>query len=592
MLARVVSHPTTRPPRAHDALLAALTGIALAALLARRADGAPVLPLWLEIALQLPAALAWCHIRCHWFGLTGARGAPAADLTDLWLTIVAGAGAAGLALGLRQAEAFFAGTTALLSGLLLIEALGRRYRRLDTLITDPIGLARTFLGPWLLLIVLATLFLSLPVASHAAIPDYRHNFWDHVLNNAFAAVGSACLVGTTIYNLGAEYSRFGQAVLVVTMQLAGMGFAALGLAVIRPFLVNTIRLRTVLRFSTILQLLAIVAMWPAWTPAEAPSIWDRFWWGVVHAGSACWNGGLMMRGDGLAGHVWHPAIFASITTLSVIGSLGLPIILDLTHGLRSDRKPNTTRSALPAAPWQALPQWEAGLAFVLLMSTAVALWFLETPWRPRIVWRLPESWIPVHPFDLGTTQLALRDEMPLPRRWTLAVFVSATLRSAGMQSIPVMEGTLSWPSYGLLLGGMFIGGSAAGVAGGARTTALLLPVLCLLRRRSSWSRCPGGEEGRRLLLRAALRFIPLWLGMNLVSSGLLSLVSDGSPYEHTFENVAACNSVGLTTGLSLHLTWAGRLAMISIMIVGRVAPVAYWLHTTRGFTECLRRTRG
>jgi Trk-type K+ transport system membrane component len=43
-----------------------------------------------------------------------------------------------------------------------------------------------------------------------------------------------------------------------------------------------------------------------------------------------------------------------------------------------------------------------------------------------------------------------------------------------------------------------------------------------------------------------------------------------------FESVAAMNGVGLSTGLSLHLTWAGRLVMIGVMVVGCWAPVVFW----------------
>jgi trk system potassium uptake protein TrkH len=235
-----------------------------------------------------------------------------------------------------------------------------------------------------------------------------------------------------------------------------------------------------------------------------------------------------------------------------------------------------------------LPQCEAAFAFVLLIAGAAGLWFCETPWRPEIVWRLPDAWTPDRPVDFGTNQIPMRDDMSYGARWTRAVLVSTTLRSAGIQSIPVSHGALSWPSYGLLLTWMFLGGSAGGVAGGMRTSGLLLAGICLFTRRRRWSSQPGGTAARRTILRASLLFVPLWLAVNAAAIGLLAVTSEGTPYELILDGNAACNNVGLSTGLSLHLTVAGRMVMILTMTAGRFIPVWYWLTSTGRFSQQLR----
>ena len=92
-----------------------------------------------------------------------------------------------------------------------------------------------------------------------------------------------------------------------------------------------------------------------------------------------------------------------------------------------------------------------------------------------------------------------------------------------------------------------------------------------------------------MLLRSALIFLPVWLLVNTACVVAIAIVTDATRYEVVFEGVAACNSVGLSTGLSLHLSWIGRMIMILVMIVGRALPVAYWLNVTRELTRCLRR---
>jgi trk system potassium uptake protein TrkH len=585
-------------PRGHGALVV-LTGMAVGALLARRADGSSIISSGLLLLTQGPAMMLWCIRACSALGIarssdssTSARSRIYRAWADFGLTCLVLIAAAAAAIFFRNPGAFFAATTTFIAGVLLIEDLTRLYHRVTDEINEPDRLLHILTGPWIGMMLLATALLSLPLATQSGVPDYRHNFWLHILNNAHAAVSAACLVGTTVYSFGEDYSFFGQAVLVLTTQLAGMGMAAVGLSIFLPFMRSAVKLRTVLLISLVLQLLAVAVMWHAWHPADVHSPWDRAWWGLVHAGSALWNSGLTMRTNGLIDYIFSGAIFATITSLSIVGSLSLPVILDLAIGVRRP-PPEARRAGRPdsepdrsGGPWRALPAWEAGAAFVLLLAGAVMLFCFETPWAPEIVWRLPDSWTPQRPLHLGEGQVALRDDMVPASRWTTAVFVSATLRSAGLQSISVMKGAVSWPSYGLLLLWMFIGGSAGGVAGGVRTSCFLLAGICILSRRRTWEARAGV---RRMLFWSSMMFVPVWLLANAASVAALGASTDGSLYEVIFDGVAACNSVGLSTGLSLHLSWIGRMIIIMIMIAGRVVPIVFWSSVSSKLGRYLRR---
>ncbi len=554
--------------------------LALAALLARDAGGASLLPTRLVVSLQLLAVLAWCFRVARRPSRHGAT-------VDLRLTLILLPVAVLLAVGMRDWAVFFAATTTFITGMLLLEVAAGVYQKVSRLIVEPTRLVRSLVGPWFGLMFVATILLAIPVATNSAVPDFRHNFWLHVLNSAYAAVSAACLVGTSAYSVGEEYSLFGQAVLLVTTQLAGMGLAAVGLAVVRPFLVHAIRLRTVLLAAISLQMLAILAMWGSWHVADATAASDRFWWGAVHASSALWNSGLTLRGTGLATYFSSGAIFMTITTLAIIGSLGLPIILDLLAGIRKvmcRRKadPNTSSTAdVHRAVWKTLPQWEAGAAFVLLIGMATLLFFLETPWRPEIVWQLPDEWVPARPFDLGPEHVSLRDDMSHSARWTACVLVSATVRSAGMQSVPLSQGAVSWPTYGLILANMLVGGSAGGGAGGLHTSCFLLLGLCLVIRKRTWMMTPGGAAVRSALIRGMFLLITAGLTLNAAGFFALAATTDGSTYDLVFDSMAACNSVGLSSGLSLHLTATGRLVIIGLMLAGRIVPALCWARLAR-----------
>jgi tellurite resistance protein TerC len=569
------AHPvlltTSRPPH-----LLLFAGLATGAALSRDAGGICILPLWAEAMLQAPLVLLWTISQTK----GRARSLPSENgAFESLLTAVVAVIAAVLALSYRSPGVFFTAMTAFIAGQLVLEWLTVLYRRIEARVLEPVGLLGIVAGPWLTLTFAGTFLLSLPLATHSWVPDYRHNFWLHVSNIAFAAVSSACLVGVGIYDLGNDYSLFGQIVIVAMTQLSGMAFAAVGLAIVQPFLLRLIRLRTVLMTTVLLQLAGILLMAGSWSSADAPGMARRLWWGLVHAGSAIWNSGWMLRPDGLSAYLSDSLIFTVVAVLSIVGSLGVPIILDLLGAPRA--KPQSAQNVAARPVWRRLPQWEAGASLLLLLLGASLLFLFETP---RLV---PQRFVPSRPVDFGEGRVSIRDDIGLRARWSTSVFVSATLRSAGLQSIPLSQGAISWPTYCLMLAGMFVGGSAGGVAGGMRLTTWVLLALAIIFGRTSWA-TPGGAGVRRLLIRAFLRWTLLWLGLNIVAVFILAAVTDGTWYERIFEPVAALNSVGLSTGLSLHLTWAGRLAMIGTMILGRFVPVAFWLGLSLDVTAALR----
>jgi len=552
--------------------LVAAAMVAACAAVARGPDGVELLPVWAASALQLPALVLWLKNRCR----PRRSGQIDKGSIEPWLTIVVVAGAFGVAILRRDAGLFFLGTTLFIAGGLLLDGLARLTQKVDNNIDKPLELLRVFLRPWGLLIAAATVLLTLPIATRSGVPDYAHNFWNHVLDNAFAAVGAACLVGNTVYGFTYEYTRFGQAVLLLTTQLAGIGFCAIGLAIVGPYLSRRIRLRRVLHVAFGLQVMAFFVLCLA--RSDHTSLWDGLWNAVVHAGSALWNSGLVIRDDGFEFLHSNRVSFVCITILATAGSLGLPVILSLTRG-RSKTKPARNETI----PIRRLPQFEAAIALALLFFGAFFLFYFETPGA------LPDAWIPDRPFDLGEHRIALRDETGHAQRWRRAVYVSALLRSAGMHAIPISEGALSRPSCGLVLVWMFLGGSAGGVAGGIRTTAILLPALCVLYGRRSWAEHPGGAAVRRLILSCVPIFVFAWLCIHVIAAFALLSGSDATVHEAVFETATALDGVGFSTDLTLHLTPGGRLAMIALFVVGRWLPIIFWLYVSDRIARTLGR---
>jgi len=617
----------SRVRRARSSGLLIVTALsAAAAALARNADGRAMLSAWLELALQIPLMLVWMWSRGGWFvgrirtagvrpwgpdhppelvprrleqsrdpSPTPGRGGapdsfqapsptpggggaprPAPHPEDRWLILLVVAGGIGIAAARGRPALFGTAVTFYICTSLLFDLLADIYNRLNSAIACSRATWRAFWPSWLGLILAATALLSSPLATQSAVPDYAHNFWNHVLNSAFAAASSACLVGTTIYSFGEDYTAFGQAVLVITGQLAGIGFCAIGLAIMGPFLNHRLRLGTVLRWAFGLQLLAVVVMAIGQVAPPAGGLAHGLWASLVLAGSALWNNGLILHPADLSSDLARGATFACMVTLSIVGSLGLPVLIDLIRR----PPPEEPKGGCGMLPCRRLPHYEATGAMLLLLFGAIFLFYCETPRA------LPSGLVPQRPFDFGERQIPIRDHEGGGRRWTLAVLVSATARSAGLQCLPVSEGALSWPSYGLLLFLIFIGGSIAGTAGGVRLSSFLLPMIGLFSGDRGWKAALGGSAVRRLILFRVPLFVGLWMVLNALAVLALVAATDGDAYQWVFEGTAALNGVGLSTGLTPHLTVAGRFVMIFLFVGGRLIPAVFWLLLTHRISQC------
>jgi len=553
-------------PRGGLIALVALVGLAGALL--RRADGSLLWPLWAVLLMQAPVVVWWVHARCGWFVGAGSR-------SDRWLT--AAVLLVAVVPGWRCGDVSIAATavTVFIVGALGVSALARLYYFLDERIDYPKAVLRVVVGPWALMIAVATGLLVLPIATQSGVPDYRHNFLQHLANSGFAATSAACLVGLTVDSFAEDYTWFGQGVLILTMQLAAAGFAAVGLAVARPMLRSAVCLRTVLLTGVGLQAAGAAVMYGAWDAADAPTAVERGWLSLVQAAGALCNTGWRFRPDGLAPYLDQGAVFITVSLLAVIGSLGLPILIDLVRASRAEESPPRLKR---------LSAWESTVAFMLLGSVAVLLFVTEAPALA------PHTWYPERPVDLGGGQVPLGESAHGLARWRYAVFASSTLRSAGMQSLPIVAGSLSWPGLAAVLASMTLGGTAAGLGGGIRTTTLLVPMMWMTGR-AERRRAGDVARVRGRVLRMVVGFVVGWLLLTVASIALLAATTEATVYEVGVEATAGLNNVALSTGLSLHLTRLGRLAMIGIMIAGRLLPLVIWSQIAEHLSSISRTQR-
>ena len=169
-----------------------------------------------------------------------------------------------------------------------------------------------------------------------------------------------------------------------------------------------------------------------------------------------------------------------------------------------------------------------------------------------------------------------------------SAFQSTTLRTAGYYTIP--QEALTSVSKLLSICLMFIGGSPASTAGGIKTVTLGVIILLVINY------IKGREEinvfNRRISPNAINRaIVVISISMFIVIVGISALLITEkfetekiidftrsqninlSVEDIVFEVISAFTTVGINLGVTSKLTFAGKIVIILLMIIGRLGPI-------------------
>ena len=405
-----------------------------------------------------------------------------------------------------------------------------------------------------LVILVGTLLLVTPLAG----VDGVSIGWSAAL---FTATSAVCVTGLIVVDTPTAFSAFGQAVILVLIQIGGLGYMTLATFIsmmigrrismddqaslqeslnldsrrdVARFALSVVKVTLV--FEAAGALILAARWWPEFGAADAA------WLGLFHSVSAFNNAGFSLFSNNLMNWRGDLVINLTIMALIIAGGIGYLVLADL-------------------ARWRSQRRLSMHSRFVIRVSAALiavgaaGLYLVERG----------------NPLTLGAIT---RSEATLA-----AVFQSVTARTAGFNSIDMAA--LSPPSYLFLLVLMFIGGGPGGTAGGIKVSTFGVTVMAL------WATIRGMREPHVLKRRipgdvvARAFFISLiaFLSMNLVAGALL--VMEGTALLATlFESASAFGTVGLSTGvpgtplsLSASFSEPGRLLIFLLMFAGRIGPL-------------------
>ena len=425
----------------------------------------------------------------------------------------------------------------------------------DTLFHQPARLLVTTFGA---LCVLGTLLLSLPISTTR--PEGIS-----VIDAAFTAVSAVCVTGLIVLDTPRDFSGFGQAAILLLIQLGALGImtfstAALGLLGRRLSLRHEAAVAGTLSaegrhdlFRALRRLLTITVSAELIGTAVLGSLFVRegdaplyaFWRGLFTAVSAFCNAGFALQSDSLISYQGNAWILHTVALLIMLGGLSPAAI-----------------AALPALLGRRRVAVQVKLAF----CASLALWVGGALAITAIEWNN----------SLGGLSFFGR----LHNGWLQSV----TLRTAGFNSIDIAAAHP--PVLTLMMLWMFIGGSPGGTAGGIKTTTaavLALAVAAAVRGRSEVVAFQRRISTETVYKAAAVATLGLATAMAALVA--VQLTQDLPGVMAPFEVVSALGTVGLSIGGTARLDAVGKIIILLTMFMGRVGPLTLFLFLSDRFSK-------
>lgn len=396
-------------------------------------------------------------------------------------------------------------------------------------------------------ILMGTGLLLLPASS-----SYGLTFSDAL----FTSTSAVTVTGLIVVDTADELTRFGQGVLMLLIQLGGMGlmcFAVLFLTSLgrsvgltqKRFLREEMGLTDIsaviglvwiiFRIVIFCEVVGMIILAFVFVPDFG---WkDGLWHAAFHTISAFNNAGFSSFSDSLMGYVQSPAILLTISAQFIIGGLGFALWADLF----SVRK------------WHSL-----ALHTKLMLVGTFALILIGVGGYAVLEWTNPKT--------LGGIEAG-------PQRWLAAWFEGVTPRTAGFNSLDTSSMRDSTTLLTMVL--MVIGGGPTSTAGGIKVTTAVVLILATLAffRNSGRMNAFGYSVGNT----AAIKVMALLtVSVFLIISGLFVIIAthDIDFLVAMFEVTSAFGTVGLSQGATAELNNVGRAVIILIMFLGRLGPLS------------------
>ncbi|RUS46159.1 Trk family potassium uptake protein [Cohnella sp. AR92] len=398
------------------------------------------------------------------------------------------------------------------------------------------------------IIVIGTVLLKLPVS----LKEGQSIRW---IDAFFTSASATCVTGLVVVDTGTFFSAFGHWVILVLVQIGGLGFMTMG-TLFAIFLRRKVSLKErlilqeslnqnnlegiiklvlrVIYYALTIELIGSVLFTLRFMADMNPG--KALYYGIFHGVSIFNNAGFDLFGDyrSMSDYISDPFVNILSILLIILGGLGFVVLADLVEFRHKRRLSLHSKVAI----YTTLLLFVGGAAVILLFEYT-------------------------NENTLGP--LGLGDKI-------IASFLhSMTPRSAGISTIDVSS--LRQATQFLLVILMFIGVSPGSTGGGIKTTTfavLIVSVIAVIRGREDVVLLRYRLERERVYKAITVTLFSFIIVV--IGTMLLSVTENHTFMVVLFEATSAFATVGLSAGLTQELTDIGKLIVIFLMFMGRLGP--------------------
>ncbi|HED66876.1 MAG TPA: hypothetical protein ENJ09_15140 [Planctomycetes bacterium] len=441
-------------------------------------------------------------------------------------------------------------------------------REHERMLTAPVRAELMFVGGFAALIALGTALLSLPRSMADGVASLGP------VDALFTSTSAVCVTGLAVRDTGSEFSFLGQTILLVLIQVGGLGIITfVGFLVMtsgQSSIPQLVALRKLVNARSVAdvgrQILAILLTAVVIEAIGAVALFflvdrpmggrlEHGFWALFHSISAFCNAGFALQSDSLTSMRSDWGVCSVIMGLIVIGGLGAPVVRNVVDVLWSRlprRGPRIARARVRLGVQSRITLVLTGLLIVL---GALLFGALES------------SGGVLAGQDLGSGTL-------------MSLFQSTTTRTAGFNTVEI--GDLKDATLIVMSGLMVVGASPVSTGGGIKTVAF---GILLLTIRSMMTGKRAEIFGRQIPDRFVTAAISIFVVYVFSAIGICFLLSITDPdigfVDRVVETVSALSTVGLSTGITSELSSAGKLILCVAMFAGRIGPLSLAMTVVR-----------
>ena len=412
---------------------------------------------------------------------------------------------------------------------------------------------------FLLLIAVGTLLLTLPISSK--------NGRLGVIDAMFTATSATCVTGLIVRDTWTQFSWFGQAIILLLIQIGGLGLVTLtsffALAARRRMGFRDLRLlgesvsasglsqatevlKIVISLAALFEAIGIVLLMFAFVPQFGL---EGIWVSVFTAISAFCNAGFDLFGrfgqySSLVPYVNNYYVQAVIMFMIMAGGLGFMVWVEIGE-YRKKRRLSLNAQVV--------------LAFSAILWVGGAVLFGLMEWN--------------NPATMGG--------LSVPGKIMASIFQSVSTRTAGMNTVDLAAcGPITKLMMSIL---QFIGAAPGSTGGGVKVTTFAVLILTIRSVAQGRDDCViGGHHIESKTVYRALTIIVIGAVAAFGSAVVVyyNTAETVSVIDCIFESCSAFGTVGLSVGVTGQLNTGAKLLYMACMFMGRVGPASLAISLT------------